>query len=212
MLHSETRMAECEDRLRAGKRIDPDAPFLNTFLSHLLRSVGRFDEASDLAKLAHTHDLYVPTKIAWGLKSYEYTGESDAARDLYQQAARWWPEFKPVFFRNRLWGLVERGDFEAILHLEQEVGSKIPLPDYQGSRPLVQAMKLKSVATAKRACTAADSFWLDARCMVALSILGDQDGAYLIAASFIQYGWAARRQKRSASGLKIRTEPHLSNS
>src|SRR4051794_561219 len=72
LLHSETLMAECEDRLRAGRRIDPDAPFLNTFLSHVLRGVGRFDESADLARLAHTHDVYVPTKIAWMLKTLEY--------------------------------------------------------------------------------------------------------------------------------------------
>lgn len=181
ILHSETRRAECEDRLRAGKRIDPDAPFLNTFLSHLLRSVGRFDESDDLARLAYTHDVYFPTKIAWMLKSLEYARESDEARDLYQQGVRWWPEFTQMYFRNRLWGLVERGDFEAILRIEQDAGSKNPLPNYQESRALIHAMKSKSVAAAKRACAAADDFWLDVRCMIALSILGDQDGAYAIA-------------------------------
>ena len=181
LLHSKTQMAACEDRLRAGKRIDPDAPFLNTFLSHTLRSVGRFEESMELARLAHTHDVYVPTKIAWMLKSFEYADENGAAGELYQQGVRWWPEFTPMFFRNRLWGLVERGDFEAMLRLEHDAGPKNPLPGYQDSRALIGAMRSKSVAAAKRACAAADDFWLDVRCMLVLSSLGDQDGAYALA-------------------------------
>jgi TolB-like protein len=179
-LHSETRMAECEDRVRAGRRIDPDAPFLNTFLSHRLRGVGRFDEWMELTRLGHTHDVYVPTKIAWMLKSLEYAGESKGARDLYQQGARWWPEYKPTFFGNRLGGLIDRGDFEAIPRLERELGAKNLPPDYPGSGALTAALKSKSVATAKRAC-AGGNFWLEAPCMLVLSSLGDQDGAYAIA-------------------------------
>ena len=182
VLHSETRMAECEDRLRAGRRIDPDAPFLNTFLSHLLRNVGRFDESMDLAGLSHTHDVYVPTKIAWMLKSFEYAGESDPARELYQQGARWWPEFKSMFFRNRLYGLIERGDFEAMQRLEQEIGSKDLPPRYQKSDALVAALRAKSIAAGTRACPETDDYLLNLRCMIALAKLGDQDSAYGISA------------------------------
>lgn len=181
MLHSETRMAECEDQVREGKRVDPDAPFLNTFLSHTLRSVGRFDEAADLARLAHAHDIYVPTKIAWVLKSLESSRESEAAQNLYSQGVRWWPEFKPMFVRNRLWGLIGRGDFDAILRLEQAADAGSQAPNYKSSAALVGALKAKSPAGARRACSVADDFWLNVRCMIALSILGDLDGAYAIA-------------------------------
>jgi hypothetical protein len=182
LLHSATRMVECEDRLRAGKRVDPDAPFLNTFLSNLLRSVGRFDESMERTRLSHTHDLYVPTKIGFMLRMHEYAGESGEARDLYQQGVRWWPEFQPFFFRNRFWGLVDRGDFEAILRLEQEMGAKNLPPNYRGSSALVAALRSRSVVAAKRACTpVTENFLLNVRCMLALASLGDQDGAYAIA-------------------------------
>ena len=181
VLHSETLSVECEDRLRAGRRIDPDAPFLNTFLSHLLRAVGRVDESMDLARLAHAHDVYVPTKIAWMLKTSEYAGDSEAARELYQRGVRWWPEFQPMLIQNRLWGLIGRGDFEAILRLEQDAGPKNLGSDYQDSRALVLSLKSKSVGAAKRACTDADNFWLNVRCMLVLSRLGDQDSAFGIA-------------------------------
>jgi hypothetical protein len=180
LLRSETLRAECENRLRAGKRIDPDAPFLNTFLSHLLRAVGRLDESMELARLAHAHDVYVPTKIAWMLKSSEYAGESAAARELYQQGARWWPEFKPMFFRNRLFGLIDRGDFAAMQRLEQEIDLEDLPSGYTSSSVLVAALKAKSASAAKGAC-ASDDFWLSVRCMLLLSSLGDQDSAYAIA-------------------------------
>jgi TolB-like protein len=181
LLRSETLWAACEDRLRAARRIDPDAPFLNTFLSHLLRNVGRFEESMDLAKLAHTHDVYVPTKIAWMLKTLETEGESDAAQEQYQQAARWWPEYKPMFFRNRLYGLIGRGDFEAIPQLERDLGVANFMPDYQDSRAIVAALKSRSLPAARNACPNTDDWFVMLRCMIVLASLGDQDGSYAIA-------------------------------
>ena len=181
LLHSETRLAECEDRLRDGKRTDPDAPFLNTFLSHLMRGVGRFDESMERARLSHTHDVYLPTKIAWMLKTLEYAGESDEARKLYQQGARWWPEYKGMFFRNRINGLIQRGDFDALPRLEHDVGATSLQPDYENSTALVAALKSKSIAAARQACPDGDIYFLNVRCMLALASLGDQDGAYAIA-------------------------------
>ena len=182
VLHSETRLGECEDRLRAGRRADPDAPFLNTFLSSLLQGVGRFDEAAELSRLSYTHDLYVPTKIGRMLRMFELGGDKDAARDLYQQGVRWWPEFKRRFFSNRLSGLIMRGDFAAMQRLEQEVGTVNLPPAYPGTGALAAAMTSKSPPAVKRACAGIDDFWMEARCMVALSSVGDQDGAYTIAA------------------------------
>lgn len=182
LLRSEALWAACEDRLREARRIDQDAPFLNTFLSHLLRSVGRFDESMELARLAHTHDIYLPTKIGWMLKAMEFAGDKDDARELYKQGAIWWPEFKLMFFRNRLFSLVERGDFHAVQQLEREVGVKKINPDYKDSSELVAALNSKSVSAARKACPETDAYLMNIRCMIALAILHDQDGAYAIAA------------------------------
>lgn len=181
MLHSETLLAECEDRLRAARKVDPDAPFLNTFLSHLLRSVGRTEESLELARLAHSHDVYVPTKMAWILKGLEFAGEREHAQTLYERGVRWWPEYQPMLFRNRLFGLIDRGDFEAIQQLEHDAGVVNFMPRYQDSNALAAALKSKSIPAGRRACSATDDYFLALRCMVALAILGDQDGAYAIA-------------------------------
>jgi len=181
ILHSEALMAECEDRLRAARRIDPDAPFLNTFLSHLLRSVGRFDESSDLARLSQTHDIYLPQKIMWLLRSLEYSGEHDEAQRLYQQGARWWPDYKPLMFRNRVFGLMDRGDFAAVQRLEREENAAKLWPGWASTGPLVAALDSKSIAAAKQACPSTAGFVLKFRCMLVLARLGDEDGAYAIA-------------------------------
>jgi hypothetical protein len=161
--------------------MDPDAPWLNTFLSHLLRNVGRIEEAMALARLSYTHDVYVPQKIAWMLKTLEFAKESDEAHELYEQAARWWPGFKPMFFRNRLYGLVERGDFAAIQQLERDVGPTKFMPQYRDSSALVAALKSKSQPALRRTCATGEDILVNLRCMIALAMLGDEDGAYAIA-------------------------------
>jgi hypothetical protein len=181
VLHSEALLAQCEDHLRAGKRIAPDAAWLNTFLSHLLRGVGRVEEATGLARLSYTHDIYLPQKIAWLLRVLEYTGESDEAANLYQQGARWWPEARDMFFRNRLFGLVDRGDFDSIPQLERDVGATKLMPAYQDSAALVAALRSRSIAAARRACPDKLEGLMRFRCMLVLARLGDEDGAYAIA-------------------------------
>lgn len=184
LLHSEALRAECEDRLRAAKRIDPDAPWVNTFLSHLLRGVGRFDEATQLARLSQTHDVYVPQKIAWLLRVLEYSGERDDAQQLYEQGVRWWPEFKPFLLRNRLVGLIIRGDFDALQQLEQTESAAKVIPGYAETAPLAAALKSRSLSAARQACPAAADYVLKVRCMLAFAKLGDENAAYAIAGTY----------------------------
>ena len=181
LLHSETLMAECEDRLRAARRIEPDAPALNAGLVHILQAVGRFDEAVEVARLSYTNQRFAPTKIGLMLRTLEAVGDRDEARDMHQQGVRWWPEFKDGFVQQRLSGLIYRGDFQAIQRLEQEVGAKNLPPDYPESGALIAALKSKSIVAARRTCQGTDNFWLNVRCMLVLSSLGDHDGAYAIA-------------------------------
>ncbi|WP_197018408.1 TIR domain-containing protein [Sphingomonas sp. URHD0057] len=181
LLHSETRLAECEDQLRTGKRVDPDAPYLNGFLSALMRNVGRFDQAVELTRLSYTHNPYDHFKIADMLKMFEFADHSDDARELYRQGVRWWPGRKDMFFRNRMFGRLDRGDFEAIRRIEQEVGAE-PLPaGYRDSAALVAALRSKSPAAVTRTCAGADAFLIKIRCMLAFSAVGDLDSAFGLA-------------------------------
>lgn len=179
LLHSETLMSECEGRLRAGRRIDPDAPFLNSFLSQLMRTVGRFDEAAALTRLSYSHDPYVPTKISWMLLSAEYEGNHDEARQSYEQAMRWWPEFSGMFFRSRLRGLLERGDFDTLAALEKEVGSERMPSWYRNSGGL--RVDWRSASAVRQTCSEVKDRYLMARCMLALAHFGYIDDAYALA-------------------------------
>lgn len=180
LLHSDALLAECERRLRAGRRTDPDAPFLNSFLSGLLRGVGRFDEASDLSRLSYSHDPYVPTKIGWMLISAEYEGDRDRARALYQQGVRWWPDFRATFSEDRLRGMLERGDFDSIPALETEVGPEAWSRSYANSGAL--ALDWHSPSAVRKFCSSAGQLDVQARCILVLARFGDFDDAYAVAA------------------------------
>lgn len=170
LLHSEARMAECEDRLRTAMRRDPDDPFVNWFLSRLLNNVGRNAEAAELARLSLAHDQYMPYKIAHMLRMLEVTGLSREAADLYDQSARWWPGNEVIaWFRGS--GMIQRGDFKAAQRFAGMAGGR------SQSSPAMLAIVHGSPASVRTACSAsvgADSVL----CMLALARLGDDDAAY----------------------------------
>jgi hypothetical protein len=180
-LHSETRIAECEHQLRTGRRVDPDAPYLNGFLSALMRNVGRFDQAVELTRLSYTHNPYDHFKIRDMLRMFEFAGDGDDARKLYQQGVRWWPEFKDSFFRNRMFGIIDRGDFEAGRRLEEEVGSQGIPAGYRDSGAVVAALRSKSPSAVRRACAGEAAFLVVVHCMVAFDTVGDLDSAFALA-------------------------------
>ena len=63
LLRPPTHSRECEDRMRAGMRADPDAPFVPVFLSSLLYSMGRFEELSQFARAGLAADPFHPQKL-----------------------------------------------------------------------------------------------------------------------------------------------------
>ena len=180
-IHSETRMAECEDQIRAGTRIDSDEPWLRQFLADAMQGVGRFDEARELANLAYTHDPYSFFMIRTMLRTLEFQGDSDGARELFQQGVNWYPEAKASFFRNRLIGLLYRGNFEAVQRLEQAAGPDVLAPGYPTSGAIVAAVKSKSRPALRKACAPSQNIILTLRCMIAFSTIGDLDNAYRLA-------------------------------
>lgn len=179
-LHSESRMIECEDHIRAGVRTGPDAPWPRQFLSGRMLGVGRFDEAVELANLSYSRSPYSFFMIRSQLRMLEFVRDHDGARELYQQAIRWYPENKFSFFRNRLFGLIYLGDFDAMQRLEQEVGADLPA-DYPKSGPLLAAVKSKSRPALRKACATTEDYALGLRCLIAFATIGDLDSAYAIA-------------------------------
>jgi hypothetical protein len=179
VLHSPVRMRQCEDRLRAAMRIDPDAPFVDSVLSGLLNNVGRKREAAELASLSLARDQYVPAKLARMLQMQESTGQIENASQLYGRARRWWPNHRGIIW-SRWLGMLARGDFNAIEDFERGLDSDVlPLPE-RTPPALIAAIKTRNVARAKKAC-AAKSAAMAFTCMIGLARLGDRDNAFLIA-------------------------------
>jgi TolB-like protein len=180
-LHSEALFLECENHLRAGMARSPDDNWLTEFLAEHLEQVGRLDEAAQLLQLSYTHDPYAPIKIGHMLQMLEFTGATAEANELSQNGERWWPEFKGTFWRNRLLGLLVRGDFQAIGGLEKQK----PRPQYRSSADIIAALDSKSAPALRAACADALGDNVDPyfplRCLVAFNKLGDKDSAYALA-------------------------------
>jgi hypothetical protein len=180
-VHSPVYLAQCEEQLLKGRKIDPDAPFVNAFLARLLRGVGRVDEAVHLTRLSYTHDPYVPTKLGWMLSILDESGDATAADELYRQGIRWWPEWTDFFIESRITGALQRGAWGALPKLEEQTGAAKSLRDYSGSGKLVAALEARSIVGVRAACTDTGNDLVLVRCMLALATVGDADGSYAIA-------------------------------
>ena len=180
VLQPGVQLAQCEDSLRAGQRADPDAPFVDEFLSYLLNDVGRKEEALDRVSLSYQHDPYMPAKISQMLKMQEIAGASRDASALYAKGERWWPDWG--LDRARLFGMLERGDFDAVRHLVSEPGAEDLAPRRPALDALTDAVRSRSLPQLTRACAdSQNSYYQTVGCMLAFGKLGDVDDAYRIA-------------------------------
>jgi DNA-binding winged helix-turn-helix (wHTH) protein/TolB-like protein/tetratricopeptide (TPR) repeat protein len=180
-LHSRVRLVECEDHLRAAMRTDPDSVWVENTLGNWLKDVGRTSEALDLARTSLAHDPFVSGKIGLTLRMLEATGRRDEADQLYRDSLRWWPA-DIVIFSGRIYGAMDRGDFETVARSEKDI-AKTPLaPLLRPGLPVLAAVQAKDVVKARELCPVdqAASFKRDL-CMLALTRLGDVDDAFAIA-------------------------------
>jgi len=180
LLHSQIRMAECEDRLRAGLRADPDSPLVPEYLSEQLAAVGRSDAALQFARIGVAHERYMPGEIARLLRSLEATGHPGEAERLYAQARQWWPTYD-WFFWSRTGGMLEWGDFKRLETFGSESDGRRLLRGFEAPG-LFSALRQSNLEQVKRECREPpDPSIRIVLCMFGLARLGDMDGAYRIA-------------------------------
>lgn len=180
LLQPPIHFAQCEDQFRQGIRADPDAPFVNSFLAALLNNVGRTSEAFEVTRLSHLHDPYLPSKIALMIQMLTVMGDDAGAYRLYRQAIGWWPD--SGLQQGLFWGLIERGDFDAIVRLGDRIGPTDIDPGYVGMIAIARAVKARSNASLQRECGRQNGHWLEpAECMLAFATLGDLNAAYALA-------------------------------
>ena len=181
LLHSHARMIECENHLRAGLRRDPHSPGLGNFLAFELKDVGRTNEALQLAITQPANDPYMPARIGMRLRMLEAVGKHDEAEDLYRESRRGWPD-EIVIVADRVYGMLDRGDFEALGRFRNEVHADSQARALDAGMPVIAALKANDVAETRRLCppTLGPGFKTDL-CMLALGRIGDLDDAFTLA-------------------------------
>ena len=185
LLHSRSRMVECQDRLRAAMELDPNSPWVDYTLADRLKDGGRFREALRLAQHSLAADDFNPTKIALTLRLLEATGDTARAEQLFTQAHRWWPGSQMIFW-DRLYGILARGDFAELMRFRDDLrGDPMFKAVEFGSEPipqLVAAVTSRNIAAVRRICPVVQqgSFRRDL-CMIAFARTGDKDDAFALA-------------------------------
>jgi hypothetical protein len=162
-------------------RRDPDSVWVENTLANWLKDVGRTNEALDLARSSLAHDPFVSGKIGLTVRMLAATGRHDEAEQLYRDSRRWWPA-DIVIFSGRIYGAMDRGDFETLARSERDVANTPLAPVLQPGLPVVAAVQAKDLAKARELCPIEQpaSFKRDV-CMLALARLGDIDEAFEIA-------------------------------
>jgi hypothetical protein len=112
-LHPKPRIGECEDRMRTGMKADPDAPYLPAFLSDLMLSVGRHDEALKLGRATLSDQPYQPQKLRRVILILLMLNLTEEGEDLYGRAHRWWPDH-PSVYGDRLKGYALAGNIDGL--------------------------------------------------------------------------------------------------
>ena len=186
LLHSRSRMIECEDRLRGAMKRDPDAPWVEYFLANEIKDGGRAEEALILARHSLNDDQFVPYKIALVLRLLEATGRSDEAEQLYRQSYQWWPDHSIIIW-DRIYGIMDRGDFPALARFKNELAGDNLSSDLSDSLkiipPLVADVNRRDVVALRKECALDQpaSFKRDL-CTVAFTQAEDLDDAFALAA------------------------------
>jgi tetratricopeptide (TPR) repeat protein len=180
-LQSAFRLSECEDRLRMGLSVDPDAPSVTSGLGTILNAVGRTDEALQFDQVALAKDPLNPVALGRMMRVFEEEGRTANAERLFRQSIRWWPDQRMIYW-SRVAGIESRGDYAELEHFATEVpADKLPL-DRDVAAKVIAGARAHDRNAVGRACRADGLRWTtQSLCMTALADLGDLDASFVIA-------------------------------
>ena len=183
MLHPQPRIGECEARMRAGMKADPDAPYLPKFLAGLLFSVGRHDEALSLARATLGDQPFQPHKLRQVMVILRTLGHDRDADEVSARARRWWPGHRAIE-ANRLYAYTLAGDVAGYWRAAQEPSAVFTPADRKAIAAIVDAWRAGSAGALRAACRDPALHGLSRlACIGALERVGDKDTAFAIAGS-----------------------------
>ena len=178
LLHRPELLAECEDRMRAGLKADPDAPFVALFLSGILSRTGRRAEALQFAQLALGSDRYNPNKFAQLERMLIHNGTIDEGDALFERARQYWPNHANLHWA-RIDGFILRGDLDGAERALALLPPDLPLLDHASTEPLFTARHARDWAAVRAFCLGQDvESPVQRLCLSALREAGDRESAF----------------------------------
>lgn len=213
-LHPSTRGRECEDRLRAGMKADPDAPTTPGFLSDLLFDVGRFEESSQFARIALAGRPFHPQKLRRVVRTLIVLGHKEDAEQIFSKAMKWWPRHGGLHW-DRIYGYAIRGDLDGA----KQAIDQVPPSVLEGPRaaivPMLRAYRADDRDQLRAICTKADAdYLLRNLCLTALHQSGDRESALMAADQLFRRALGASAKEDEALWLDnpwLGIEPMLSS-
>jgi DNA-binding winged helix-turn-helix (wHTH) protein/tetratricopeptide (TPR) repeat protein len=180
-LHPATQSRECEDRLRAGMKADPDAPFTPVFLSSLLFNVGRFEESSQFARTGLAGDPFHPHKLRRVVRTKILLGQKEEAEHLFSKAIRWWPNHEGLHW-DHIYAYALTGDLAGAEQAIRQLPPAVLDRDRVEISSMLLAHSLRDLSRLRTICLDADAgFLVKSLCLTALHSLNDRDGAIDVA-------------------------------
>ena len=181
LLRPPTHSRECEDRMRAGMKADPDAPFVPLFLSSFLYSMGRFEEAAQFARSGLAADPFHPQKLRRVVRTLIVLGQKDEAEKIFAQAVRWWPKYDALYW-DRLNAYALTGDLDSA---EDAMNDMPPaMLDRQRTQisSMLSAFRAGDRSRVRVSCLGpAADFLLQSFCLTTLHQLGEDGSALQVA-------------------------------
>jgi tetratricopeptide (TPR) repeat protein len=180
-LHSSILVGQCEDHLRKGLSVEPDAPLAIYGLGMILNAGGRVDESLQLAQVSLAKNPADPLMLARMLRMLEETGDTRNADRLFSRSIRWWPDQRVIYW-SRLVGIEARGDYAELERYADEVdGDKLPL-NRDAAAQVIAGARAHDRNGVRQACENDRLRWTTQfLCMTVLADLGDNDRAFVIA-------------------------------
>lgn len=180
-LHPATQSRECEDRLRAGMKADPDAPFTPVFLSSLLFNVGRFEESSQFARTGLAGDPFHPHKLRRVIRTRILLGQKEEAEHLFSKAIQWWPKHGGLHW-DHIYAYALTADLVGAEHAIRQLPPSVLERDRVEISSMLHAHSTRDRPRLRTICLDADAgFLVKSLCFTALHEINDRDAAIQVA-------------------------------
>lgn len=193
---------ECEDRMRAGMKADPDAPFTPVFLSSLLFNAGRFEEASQFARTALVGDPFHPHKLRRVVKTLIVLGQQEEAEQLFSKAVRWWP-LHPGLHWDHVSAYALVGDLEGGERAIRELPESVLEQPGKQVAAMLAAYRVNDRRRVRALCVDQRAgYLLQSYCLTALHRMNDRDAALQTAERLFPRAFGATRAETEAMWLE----------